>query len=266
MSMRTTPSERSGRPGPLDLYGQVRHQRPVVEGLGQWIEPGGLDEGGCLAGQPTLRRAEDQEEEDRRDERRAEGDRHDVPSDLFQLVENRDGVPPDPDNGPHRAVCADRHVLAEDRRRREAPGRRTSVRRRQDFHAHFARRGTRCSPTRVHRDAGQPGLARGDDRPVQAAEFHTEDLVRTGEGGELRLECSALRLGGPDRRVEIAQRDGLVEDRTDRRGIAGHDRVQRAGGEVQRDHERLGGRGDPDDRQEHAEDENEQQRAARPPL
>ena len=62
---------RAGGPGALDLAGEVGDERAVVQRPGQRVALGRLDERGGLAGQPALRRAEDQEQQDRGDDGRA---------------------------------------------------------------------------------------------------------------------------------------------------------------------------------------------------
>ena len=60
----------AGRAGALDLVREVGDERAVVERSRERVAPGRLDELGRLAGQPCLRRAEDQEQQRRGDERR----------------------------------------------------------------------------------------------------------------------------------------------------------------------------------------------------
>ena len=75
------PERRPSRSCALDLGGQVRHQRSVIERVGQRIAPRRLDEGRGLARQPALGRAEDEEQQHRGDDRGGQRDRDDVPSD-----------------------------------------------------------------------------------------------------------------------------------------------------------------------------------------
>ena len=75
-----------------------------------------------------------------------------------------------------------------------------------------------------------------------------------------------LELGGQDERrrirLEIRGRQPVVDERADRRRVAAHDRLEDRLRVRRRDQNCLGQRGDPDDHQEHAEDEQKEDRSS----
>ena len=252
---------RAGLAGSFDLGRQMRDQRAMVQRICQWVAPTGLDQRRGLAGQPALGCPEDQEQQDRDDDARAERDDDHVTTNVGESPEDRHRVAPDSEDSSDVPVAADGQELAQDRRRPEIRGsgcglgdrKKLGARRTGNRAGHALGRGRR---------SGQAGSARRHDRPVEPAELDEEDVGRSGEGCELRLERGPFDCGWPDRGIEIAKLDPVIKDRANSRGVACDDRVQRARREVQRDHDGLGRRGDPDDREEDSEHEHEQQRAA----
>ena len=237
-------------------------ERAVVQRFGQRIELGRLDEGGGLPRQAVLRGPEDQEQQPGGEHRRRQGHDDDVAAEVVEPGQDRDGVAPDPHDGTNLASGADRQELAQDGRRAEVARAGLRLSQRDERDSRRPGRGdVRGAGTGLN--TRQPGIATGDDRAVETAELHPQDLARTDQAREVRLEVSPVRGRRPGGRVEVGQRKRPVEHRPNGRRVSGDDRVQGSGRRVQRDHDGLRRRRDPDDPEERAEHEHEEQRPAR---
>ena len=238
----------------------------MVERAGQRVAPGRLDELEGLAGQPSLGGPEDEEQQDRRRQRRAEGDDDDVAADIVEPREDRDAVAPkpdDPDNVPVD-VC-DRQALTEDPGTVEVHCGRARLGQRHDRNV---RSGVECGRGSAGIGCGRDG---GEQRAVGSSELGVTDPIAPDEGAEFGLERGPPRGvdGSADREVGRGQAPGLagrVCEAPDGRNVSANDALDGDRGEVGRDHRGLRGGRDPHDGEERAEDEQQQDRAANPPL
>ena len=251
----------AGGPGRLDLRGKVGDQRAVVQGSGERITAGRIHEGHGLARQATLGRSEDQEQDKGGDEAGAQGDGHDIEPDTVQAGKDREGIAPHGDDRPDLAGSADRQELADHGRRAEIARTRARV-------AGWHQVGGRPSGGRLvhprlaaaHRGSGEPRGTGRNDRPIEPSKLDAEDLARTDQGPQMRLEGRSFRLGRAGARIEVAELDGVLEDGSNRGRVAADDRVEGAGREVERDHRGLGRGRDPDDGEKHAVHQDQEQR------
>jgi len=253
----------TGHPGALDLLGKVADEGPVIQRSRQGIPTDRLDQGDRLSRQPPLRRAEDQKEERSGNESGAE--RHDdhVAADIAQPLEDREGIPPDSDDGANLAAAADRQILAD-----------------QPIRTSDGRSGTRLGGgddrglggsghgkvegfvSRRHSARGGRCVCR-EDPAVKSTHLDAKDFARRGQGPELLVEDRELgrRWAGP-RVGEIPAVEMGVDERPDRRRVAADDVVQCCRGEVRGNHRRLRRRRDPDEGEKGAIDQQQEDGAA----
>ncbi len=98
MSMSATPIAESFGARPLDPAGDELDQGAVVERAGQGVAVDRVDEGLRLAGDPALRRSEDQVQHDRGDQPGRDRDQGHVRPDRFEGGEDRRRVAPHADD------------------------------------------------------------------------------------------------------------------------------------------------------------------------
>ena len=99
-------------------------------------------------------------------------------------------------------------------------------------------------------------VAREPDDPVRVADLDPQELALLDEPGQPSFDRGdAVRRRGPG---QIGRSDVAVHECPDRSGVASHDRLQARGGVVERDQDRLGGRGHAHDHQEDAVDDEQE--------
>ena len=253
-----------GRPSRLGLECELTDDRAVIERACQRIAPGRLHELGGLSGQATLGSPEDQEQQRRGDQRGRQRDEHDVPADRGKAVEDRDRIPPDPDDAEHLPVHRDREVLAQQGRGAERI--RTGLGRDDGGLGRATDREREVADDR-HREPADGRIVGGRDRAVGPAQLDAQDLTGPDQGRELRLQLGRLqrapRSGGGAGRSgrEVRGAKVGIDERSCRGGIAADHVSERGRREVLADHHGLRRGGDPDERDERAEHEDEQRRA-----
>ena len=119
MSTSATPIAASSSPRSLDAGGDEVHQRAVVEGAGQGVLIGRVEERRGLAGDPALGGTKDEVQDDRRDQTGRDRQQDDVAPDRLEAREDGRRVAPDTDDGADLAVGDEREVFAHDVRRVE---------------------------------------------------------------------------------------------------------------------------------------------------
>ena len=263
MSTSATPSGAPAvRARSIDL-GEVGDERAVVERPGQRVAAGRLDELRGLPGEPGLGGPEDEEQERGGDQPGAQRDEDDVPPDVGEAGEDGRGVAPHDDDAADLAAGLDRQLLADDRlgRERRGAGRGGRLGDRDDRRLGVALGGGR--ERRVGGGGSSAGarLAGRDDRAIRPADLDAEQLTRARERRELLLE-RLHPIGRWRGGVEVGRPGVGVDEGPGRGRVAADDVVQHRRREMGGHHDRLRGRGDPDESQERAVDEHEQERAA----
>ena len=252
------------RPRALDLLGEMAHEGAMVEGACQGISTACLDESRGLSVEPALRASKDEEEDDRNDDRPGDRDDHDVAAKIVEARQDRSRIAPDRGYEDDLVALPEGKVLAKKGRRVESSGADFGLRR-PDNGDLGGGPGDRVRKRRSRRDcrADRRGVARNEDPPIGQPEVNAKDLALAGERRDERVEAGDLSgrwvLLLHDRRV-----DALVDKPTDRRDVAADDPVQGRARGVDRDHEGLGRRRDPDDPEQDAEDDQKQDRAPWP--
>ena len=260
MSRSATPIGRAVGPCSFDACGDEVHQRAVVERAGQCVPVGRVDEGGGLAADPGLGGAEDEEQDDRGDQTRRQGQSMMLrrtasscarigaasrqtpttartwPSVTSGKYSRTTSVAPRP--GPTASLaptCVDRS------------GRR------------LAAQGSGEVGRRARLRPVDRRIVRGDDPAVGQADLDPDDLAGSDE---LRETASRGRpaFGGRAGRAEVVGRQVAGHEQADECGVGADGGVQRGRRKVRRDERRLGHRGQTDDDQEDAVDEDQQDR------
>ena len=222
-----------------------------------------FDELRGLSREPGLGGPEDEEQQRGGDQPGAQRDEDHVPPDVGEAGEDRRGVTPHDDDAADLAAGLDRQLLADHRLGRERRGAGCGGRLgdRDDRRLGVAFRGGRERRVGGGGSAGGARLAGGDDRAIRPADLDAEQLTGARERRELLLE-RLHPIGRRRGRVEV-RRQGVGVDEGPRRGrVAADDVVEHRRREMSGHHDRLRGRGDPDEGQERAVHEHEQERAA----
>jgi hypothetical protein len=251
-------------PGGLHLLSEPVDERAVVGGTGQGIFPGRLDEEPRLVREPTLRGAEDEEEQREADQRGDEGDRHHPEAALGQLRQDRRGVAPDGDHREERSAIDDRQVLAQDvlgvERGEGRGGGRIDDRRVGELGLD----GRVESRARGRDSAHVRAVVADDHRSVGCQQCGMEDPAPVGEELETVLE-GRLAFGAHAARLQVGRTQVQADEAAHRRGVG-------ADGRVQQDRRRVGGHEcclpaccGPDDQQERGQDQDQKGRPCRRP-
>ena len=201
-STRATPSGVPAARARSISAGEVGDERAVVQRPGQRVPLGRLDERGGLAGQPALRRAEDQEQQDRGDDAAVSVTRttsRRISSRRARIGTASRQIPTTPRTWPPVLIGRNsRRTVGLPR----SPGPAAGIRDVDETDARLARRRRPRRAARRHDDPGEGRIAGGDDRAVEPAQLDAEDLAGPGQGGELLLEGGARRARSgrsPDR-------------------------------------------------------------------
>jgi hypothetical protein len=249
-------------PRALDGVGQRRHDRAVVQRAGQRVALGRLEQRRRLPGEPPLSRSEDEEEQRAGDERRAQRQDHDLAAHVLEALQDRHR---------RRARCR--------RRPRTWPSTEIGRSSRTTVGVPIAD-GVAPAGGRVE-DRGLGGTLRGGTEVgVHGRRSPIDSRIVGGDEGPIgrRISMRTISPGRtseaswPSSRVRSAPVGGVPASRSGRPEVGVHEGprrrrvtadhvVQRGRLEVGADQQRLGGRGHPDDGQEHAQHQQQQERA-----
>ena len=234
----------------LDGERQLADQGAMVEQPGQRVAPGGLDQGGGLAGDASLGGAEDHPEHEGSHEGGREGRQDDAAAQAIELGQDGGRVTRDPHHGVDAVVGLEWEVLAQDLGREGLIEAGRHARRVHGIAKVLGLRGPGAGHLRPIPD---------DDGAVRTEDVDVLDLRARNEQRD-----RAFELGPPSRReraLEVGGQDGAIDEAADECGVRADDRLHRGLRVGRRDHEGLGDRRHAHDHQEDAVDEHEQDRA-----
>ena len=172
------------RPGGLDRACEIRDEGTVVQHPGQRVTSSRIEELVGLPRQAELRRPEDEEEQDARDEGGADRDQDHIAADVADLGQHRRRIAPDGDHGHDLAVDRQREEFAQQGLRVEIAGLGAGLGDRDERDRWPI--GQRLSEVRVD-DAlgpGSPGPVAGDHGAIGKPHLGPQDVSAPEEGLE----------------------------------------------------------------------------------
>jgi hypothetical protein len=247
----------------LDVLGEQRNDRPVIEHPGERIAAGRLDELVVLTAEARLGGSEDEEEDHRQEQAGDERDDHDVAPGGVQAGQERRCVAPHRHHGNWLVAALDNgEVFLEHVPGVERADRFDLAADLDDGCGRSSLEGRRHGRGRTGDLAHRRLRVARQDSAVEVTELDAEDLVASGQAGE-----QAAELGGPSRAravlVEVGGAQVAVHEQLHQGRVTCDDAAERRARQVLRGDGHQGAGRHADEHQHEAEDEGKQHRTSR---